>query len=166
MNFPAVISAIVIFLIVPNMAVAGTFKWIDSAGRTHYGNELPDNISEYSEVPVYECNTEECKAELEAEQIAQEKQFQELREQQIAQDKLNSSKAPGTNPVYVPVVVPTPFPIPYGGTAFTRSTDNIRRPHTRPKPYQHGLSTNSRRSKSRHSLGGQRTGGAVQIRIR
>lgn len=166
MNFPAVISVIVMFFVVPNMAIAGTFKWKDSAGRTHYGNELPDNISEYSEVPVYECDTEECKAELEAERSDQEKQFQELREQQIAQDKLNSRKAPASNPVFVPVVVPTPFPIPYGGTAFTRSTDNIRRPHPRPKPYQHGLSSKPRSSKSRHSLGGKRTGGAVQIRIR
>lgn len=164
MKISSLIWVVVGLLISPGMVIAGAYKWQDSLGRTNYGNEPPENISDFSEVPIYECLTEECKTEQAAQSAEQEKLYKELRERQIEQDKLKVQQTLKSGPVYVPMVVHTPFPIPYGGTVFTGSVNGRKRHHPKPELIPHGVSSESRNHKGGHSVQNRRTGGGKNFR--
>ena len=103
MKLPPLFWIVFGLLISPGLVFAGAYKWQDSSGRTHYANEPPENISEFSEVPIYQCQTEECKAEQAAQGAEQEKRYKELRAQQIEQDKIKAQQTPQSNPIMPPI---------------------------------------------------------------
>ena len=166
MKIPSVLWVVVGLLISSNMAIAEAYKWKDSSGRTHYGNELPDNVSNVSEVPIYECLSEECNAERAAQSVEQERIYKEMREQQMERDKLKAQQTPKPTTVYVPMVVPSPYPIPYGGTVFTGSNDVRRRRHPKPELFRDGRLSESRKQNSRHSTKHRGTGGGINLRAK
>ena len=163
MRLAHTISIVVGMLMTPTIAFAETFKWQDSSGRTHYSNEPPENISNFSTVQTDECLTDECKAIQATESAAQEKRHKELREQQIEKDKLRAQQPAKTSPTYVPVVIPAPYPIPYGGTVYNRSGRAGKRHRPKPELYPHGSSSKSRDNNHRNATQESKHGSSIKL---
>ncbi|MFC1664640.1 DUF4124 domain-containing protein [Pseudomonadota bacterium] len=163
MNAYSLLWLIACLQLSPAVVFAGAYKWQDSSGRTHYGNKPPENVSDFSEVPLNECLTEKCKAEQAAETAAQEKRHKNLTEQHLEKDKIKAQQIPKSNPVYVPIVVPTPFPIPYGGTVYSGSDSRRKRLHPKPVQLPHGGSSKSHHGRDRQSSQKRESGGSMKV---